>query len=222
LRAGPPAEGVCHSTSDKPLANASFSRKNSGALLKTRCTFVQKSLVSRFSAGKPACCPRLGEVLGIARHPDGSRAARAPSVGRETQGTQSPPSFCASRSRRAPLEPLSRRPSESTVVQSEVQLGVPLVRFDFEFWRVPNFFWCSKRRAQFLMWQPKAALSGTGKNWSRAEQQNRIRLGVPSFRHFLRKCAAAARAARRCPDCRFARAARKSYPRRATPPARHP
>ena len=110
LRAGPPAEGVCHSTSDKPLANASFSRKNSGALLKTRCTFVSKSLVSRFSAGQPACSPRLGEVLGIARHPDGSRAARAPSVGRETQGTQSPLSFCASRSRRAPLEPLSRRP----------------------------------------------------------------------------------------------------------------
>ena len=110
LRAGLPAEGVCHSTSDKPLANASFSRKNSGALLKTRCTFVQKSLVSRFSAGQPACSPRLGEVLGIARHPDGSRAARAPSVGRETQGTQSPPSFCASRSRRAPLEPLSRTP----------------------------------------------------------------------------------------------------------------
>ena len=110
LRAGPPAEGVCHSTSDKPLANASFSRKNSVALFRTRCTFIQKSLVSRFSAGKPACSPRLGEVLGIARHPDGSRAARAPSVGRETQGTQSPLSFCASRSRRAPLEPLSRRP----------------------------------------------------------------------------------------------------------------
>ena len=110
LRAGPPAEGVCHSTSDKPLANASFSRKNSVALFKTRCTFIQKCLVSRFSAGKPACSPHLGELLGIARHPDGSRAARAPSVGRETQGTQSPPSFCASRSRRAPLEPLSRRP----------------------------------------------------------------------------------------------------------------
>ena len=110
LRAGPPAEGACHPTSDKPLANASFARKISGALFETRCTFIQKSLVSRFSAGKPACSPRLGEVLGIARHPDGSRAARAPSVGRETQGTQSPLSFCASRSRRAPLEPLSRRP----------------------------------------------------------------------------------------------------------------
>ena len=148
-------EGVCHSTSDKPLANASFSRKNSVALFKTRCTFIQKSLVSRFSAGKPACSPRLGEVLGIARHPDGSRAARAPSVGRETQGTQSPLSFCASRSRRAPLEPLSRRPLWGTLVTGTCIPGVPLVRFDFAVRRETNFFRCPKGRDEFWVWQQK-------------------------------------------------------------------